>query len=436
MKKKMIAALLAGCMVLSLTACGAKGDSKKADGGGNVKIQFMHSMVEQERQEVVDSLIKEFEKQNPNIKVEQIPVNEDAYETKVTALGTSGELPEVMELGQDFAKTNAKNEFIDYEAVKNVIDKKGADSFYDGVLDVVKTEDGKNYTGVPISGWVQGIFYNTEMLKSKGFSEPKTWEDIKKIAEAFYDKGNKKYGIALPTVDGVFSEQVFSQFALSNDANVFDKDGKVVFNSDAMKEALKYYKELAAFTMPGSNDTTEVKDAFMSGSVPMALYSTYLIPAAYEAGMMDKLGFAVPANKEAATFGTVSVLSISADLKDAKKEAAEKFVSFMTEDKNNIAWLHMSPGGLQPVFKSVGESSDYLDNKVIQSYAGISKKISEAFNNLQIFGSVDGKNFLDMGDVTRKGVISKTVNSVTVNGKDVDKTVEEAQKQIEEIVGK
>ena len=60
--------------------------------------------------------------------------------------------------------------------------------------------------------------------------------------------------------------------------------------------------------------------------------------------------------------------------------------------------------------------------------------ISNAFNNLQIFGSVYGKNFLDMGDVTRKGVISKAINDITVNGKDIAETIKNAQKEIEEIV--
>lgn len=432
MKKRVVTIVLAGCLILSTVACGAKESGKNKE--GKVKIQFMHSMVEQERQEVVDELIEKFEDENAGIEVEQIPVNEDAYETKVTALGTSGELPAVMELGQDFAKTNAKNEFIDFKSVKSVIDKIGQESFYGKVLDIVKTEDGENYTGVPVSGWVQGIFYNKKMLQEKGFEAPENWEDIRKIAEAFCDKDNKKYGIAIPTVDGVFSEQVFSQFALSNDANVFDVDGNVVFDTPEMTEAFEYYKMLSEYTMPGSNDTTEVKDAFMNGSVPMALYSTYLLPAIYEEGMTDQIGFAVPTNKSAATFGTVSVLSISADLKDEEREAAEKFVAFMMEDENNIKWLHMSPGGLQPVLNSVAQSESYMDNEVIKSFEAISQDISDAFNNLQIFGSVDGKNFLDMGDVTRKGVISKAINDITVNGKDIAETIKNAQKEIEEIV--
>ncbi|MGQ7115536.1 hypothetical protein ACUOFC_61590, partial [Escherichia sp. TWPC-MK] len=41
------------------------------------------------------------------------------------------------------------------------------------------------------------------------------------VAQKLNDPANKKYGIALPTAESVLTEQSFSQFALSNQANVF-----------------------------------------------------------------------------------------------------------------------------------------------------------------------------------------------------------------------
>ena len=79
----------------------------------------------------------------------------------------------------------------------------------------------KSYIAAPISGWVQGIWYDKEKLSEAGFSEPENWDDILKIAQHFTDKENKQYGIAMPTAEGTMSEQAFSQFALSNGANVF-----------------------------------------------------------------------------------------------------------------------------------------------------------------------------------------------------------------------
>lgn len=81
----------------------------------------MHMQVEQERQDVLSEVIKKFEKENPNIKVEQMPVGEDDYDSKITTLGGNGELPAVIEFSQDQAKTSVKNQFITHRQQMTLI---------------------------------------------------------------------------------------------------------------------------------------------------------------------------------------------------------------------------------------------------------------------------------------------------------------------------
>lgn len=441
--KRLLALATAMVLTVSVVGCTPKAPvaaepaaapTAAAEPAKEVKIQFMHTMVEQERQEVITGIIKDFEAKNPGITIEQMPTDEDSYETKITALGGSGELPAIMEMSQDQAKLNAKNNFIDFSAVKEAIDSRGEAAFFDGVLNVIKTEDGANYIGVPIGGWVQGIWYNKAEFQKKGLAAPDTWENITAAAKAFSDPSNRKYGIALPTAADTFAQQGFSQFALSNNANVLNADGKANFNTPEMIEALTYYKSLYKYTMQGSNDVPVVKDAFMNGSAAMAIYSTYMIPSLYEAGTMGDIGFAVPKNKSGAAFGCVGLTTIKADMSKEERDAAVKFLSYLLTDEVNIKWLHMSPGGQQPVLKSVAASPEYLNNPVIQSFAGIAGDISGAFNNLQDFGSVDGKNFLIMGDITSTGVVSNAVNRVTVKGEDPAKVAAEANAEIEALL--
>lgn len=426
--KKILSMFLVLMLAVGLTACGGKKEN------GKVTIEFMHSSVEQERLAVITDLISKFEKENPNIKVKQVPVEEDAYNTKVVTLASSGKLPAVIEVGQDYAKVMDKDELIDKDAVKSIISKVGEDKYYEGALKLLKTEDGKNYTGVPISGWVQGIWYNKQMLADKGFAEPKNWDDVLKIAKAFTNSGSKKYGIAIPTVEGGFSEQAFSQFALSNNANMFDSKGDLTLNTPEMKEALNYYKELSKYTMPGSNDVTEVKDAFMNGSAPMAVYSTYILPAVYEEGKTNNIGFVIPTEKTKAVYGTVSAYTISSGLDDEQKAAAKKLVEFMAKPENNTKLVLMSPGGSQPVNKDVTESKEYKENKVVNSFGELSTEIASAFDNIQVFGLVDNKNFLIMGDVTSSGAVAKLINEVTVGGKSVDSAIKEAGEKLKGVL--
>lgn len=257
-------------LISALVACALMSgcDDKKKE---NVAIEFMHSSVEQERQAVITRLIERFEKANPGITVKQVPVEEDAYNTKVTTLARSGALPEVIEISHDYAKVMDKEQLLDREAIKAAVAQVGENQFFDGVLRIVRTEDGTAWTGVPISAWLGGVWYHKSRLAEVGISEPQDWQSLLNAATLLNKPSDKKYGIALPTAESVMTEQAFSQFALSNGANAFDASGNITLNTPEMREALEFYRELAALSMPGSNDVMEIKDAFMNGTAPMAI---------------------------------------------------------------------------------------------------------------------------------------------------------------------
>lgn len=435
MKRRLISALLITAMAATLVAgCGKKSGESGKSGDGKVHIQFMHMQVEQERQDAVSGIIDKFQKANPDIVVESVPVNEDDYDSKIATQGGNGELAAVVEYSQDQAKTSVANQFTDVDAVKEVVDAKGEDAFYEGALKVTKTEDGSSYVGVPVSSWVQGIWVNEAMLAEKNLSAPTTWEEVLAVAEAFHDPGNQMYGIALPTSDSAFTEQVFSQFALSNGANVFDGNKGVTVDTPEMKEALEYYKSLAAFSMPGSTEVADVNDAFVGKHAPMAMYSTYILGNVKDAGFADDLTLVLPNRKTEAAYGCITVLGIAAGMDEERTEAAKKFVSFMLEDENNVDWLNMAPGGVQPVIKSVDEMPEYTDLEARKAYVHMKEEIGNAVANLQLFGAVDGKNFTEMGDVTNTGVISKMVNNVVVQNADVAAELSTAQAAVEKLM--
>ncbi len=102
-----VAALLSGC---------------KEDKPQQVTIEFMHSSVEHERQAVIRGLIDRFQKENPTITVKQVPVEEDAFNTKMITLARSGALPEVIEVSHDYARVMDKESLIDHKAVKALIE--------------------------------------------------------------------------------------------------------------------------------------------------------------------------------------------------------------------------------------------------------------------------------------------------------------------------
>ncbi|MGY4107396.1 ABC transporter substrate-binding protein [Aeromonas encheleia] len=414
--------------MMGLTGCEKKEEK--------TTIEFMHSWVEQDRQAVVGNLIKEFEAKHPDIIVKQVPVEEDAYNTKVITLASSGKLPEVLEVSHDYAKVMDKDQLIDRDAVKQVIESVGVDNYQEGTLRLVRTEDGTSFTGSPINAWMQGIWYSKKALADHGIAEPHNWQELMTAAQAMNSPANKKFGIALPTAESVMTEQVFSQFALSNGANVFSAEGKITLNTPEMHEALNFYKQLAKSSMPGSNDVMEIRDAFMNGTVPMAFYSTYMLPSIYTEGKAADLGFVLPSQKSSVVYGNVVSLTISSGLEDAQKDAAKQFIEFIEQPENAADLVLMSPGALLPAIKGVASVDAYKNNEVVKTFAPLLTELTGEFKNLQAFGSVGDKNFISMGDVTSSGALAEMINQATVDNKSVDVLIPVAQGKIENMMAK
>ena len=436
MSKKKAFLLMSSLALGILAACGnnTNNNEEGGDGSGEVTIQFMTSSVEQERLTVIEGMIDRFEEENEGITVETVPVEEGQYNTNVVTLAQAGELPAVIEVGQDFAKTMANEQLIDVESTTQLVEDIGAQSYYEGALNLLSSEDGEGYLGVPLSGWVQGIWYSKEKFEEAGIEEPTNWEELLSAAEQLTDTTNNQYGIALPTVEGPFSEQGFSQFALSNNANILDADGNLNLDTPEMREALEMYQELAEYTMPGSNDTTQVNDAFSNGSAAMALYSTYILPGIYENGDPNDIGFIIPTEESEAVYGSVTALTISGGLEEAEKDAAEAFIAFMAEPENMTEWVLMSPGGAQPVSDEVTNSEDYQSNEVVQAFGELSTEIAVSFDAIQVFGLVEGQNFTHMGAITGSNAIGTLINQITVGDASIDEAITEAQSTIEDVM--
>jgi len=144
MKKKLLFVLATFMLAITLIGC-SSGSNEDTEGSDNVIIEFMHTSVEQERIDVIDGLVEKFESEHPNIKVEQVVTEESNLNTKIITLAQSGELPEVVEVGQDYAKVMDKDELIDKDSVSKIIEEVGEETFK-MLLNVLSGQTTKNET--------------------------------------------------------------------------------------------------------------------------------------------------------------------------------------------------------------------------------------------------------------------------------------------------
>ncbi|MGM0878203.1 MAG: ABC transporter substrate-binding protein [Bacillota bacterium] len=431
---KMIKLFSVFALVLSILAACNSGNSGAGGEQEEVTVQFWHSQVEEERVKVIKDIVAKFEEANPGLKVEQVPVPEEDFSTKISASLAANQMPALVEVGVDQALFLGSEKVLETKMHEEIINDIGKDDFFAGALSTMKNAEGEGYYGVPVAGWVQGIWYREDLFKEKGLEAPTTWENILKAAETFHDPDNKKYGIVIGTTKDDFAEQTFSQFALSNNAQIFGEHGKVNFNSPEMIEALDYYKKLAEFTPPGAESWREAREMYLAENAPMVMYSSYIMSDLVSKDMADVTGFATPEKQTKATFGQITSLAIPNTVTDEQKDAAKKFISFLMEKENYIDFLHMSPGGANPTLTSIAEAPEYLDNEILKAYGDEATNIAYGLDNLRRFGFQDGVTYPVMGDISAKFIIGEALYNLTEGGKSAEEVAKVANEKMVETV--
>ncbi|MFV0137224.1 extracellular solute-binding protein [Streptomyces sp. HMX87] len=188
------ASAAAGLGMTALSGCG--GDS---DGGasGTTTIEWWNISTTQPTKDVWAALAKEFEAQNPKVKVKIVQLENDAYKSKMTALTASGKLPDIFHTWGG----GVLRQQVDAGLVEDLTDR--TKEWADGLLPVAKEPyliDEKVY-GIPFDIGMVGFWYNKAHFAKAGIgSPPTTWsgfldavralkaEDITPIALAGKEK--------------------------------------------------------------------------------------------------------------------------------------------------------------------------------------------------------------------------------------------------------
>ncbi len=408
-------------------------------------IEFWHCEVEQNRQDTISSLVARFQEASPGIIVKTQAAEENDMRTKLTTAQAARKLPNLVALSSELILRLGNANLLDRRAAAEVIDGLGRNEFYDGALGFVASPEGGHYA-VPYSGWVQGIWYRKDWFEAQNLPAPTTWESILAAAKAFNAPDDRVYGIILGTAKDLYAEQLFTQFALSNKAFLFSSDGKVTFNTPEMVEALRYYKELSKYTPPGPETWREARDLYLNGTCAMMFYSTFIMDdigveatgfkGAIVRDLVKKTGFApYVQHKVPASFGAISAYGITSTSSPEQVEACKKLITFLMTNDAYIKFLHMGPGGFNPVLKSVAVSPDYLEQPVLKAWGETYKTIAQGLDSIQTFALREGRIFPDYGNISSQLIIGEALYNLTERDWTPEQTAEWAQKRMEQSIG-
>jgi multiple sugar transport system substrate-binding protein len=433
-----VATSLAGCLG-SLYGGGDDGTEGKNGGnqGGNggSSITFWTTQVENDRQQVIKELIKGYESSHET-SIQMRTVKEDELPTRISSARASNTLPTVAEFGLSPMQKLGSSGLLSKSAAKGVIESIGRDKFYDGALNLTRAPDGGHYA-VPMHGWVQGFWYRKSVLEENGLKQPTTWNALLNAAKTLHKPNKNQFGIVVGTKKTSFARQCFTPFARSNGARVFDKQGNIVFDNKEMIEALEFYGKLAQYTPPGKDTWKTANHTYLNKQCHLVEYSSYLMGDAAKAGskMVKDTGFAPHVEKKRkSSFGQVVTLSHFSSASKQKLKAGKKYTEYLMTGDNYVKWLHMAPGGMNPVLKPTAQSKQFKNDETLKAWGSTLKDISGAFENIERFGYVEGKSFPKLGQITNKYLIAEAVSRVA-GGDDAATVAKEQAKKMREAIG-
>lgn len=349
-----IVGLLAGCGSNTVNPSnGASPDGGKSP-AGEVKLKMT---VLPDDLDEFQAAYEEFQKENPNIKVEFETIPQKQYYDKLRLQLSSGEAIDLFGGNMDsFLDTGILEELDDYIKQSNT-DVSGFGPLYD-TLKV----NGKVY-GLPYrkSNWM--LYYNKTLFDQAGVDYPKadmTWDEFRELAQKM-TKGSgadKIYGAYLQQWP-----QTWYMQAVQSGASIIDKD-LTPFHK-ALQLRVDMEKDGSIMTWSEQVTTSaHYNSAFQKGNVAMNLIGDWHIVQLRKAEDEGKISFdwdvvpiphpeGVPANTSLAT-----PVSVMINKNSKHKEEAYKVLEFMT-----------GPKGAK-VFAANGLLTGFTNEEIKQAYIG------------------------------------------------------------------
>lgn len=422
---------LAWMLLLSLTvmtaACGSSSD-KDAEGGkdGQETIKFMQYTASGGQEDTLKDMIKKFEEQNPDIKVDAEIVDFQNYTTKLNTMVASKTAPDVFEVGyENFMTYASQNVVRDLSDVIAADKDFKPDAYKKLAYDAFKYKDKQMGMVESFSDVV--LFYNKDLFDAKQVAYPQdswTWKDELTAAQQLTD--------AKKGVWGTYSPIQFYEFyktIAQNGGGIFDKDGKPTVNSAANQEALQWMIDKADkyhVSPPLNDDTFSQPDAdinaFKAGQIAMFRTGIWNMPRFADAGFKWDIALE-PGNTQKAHHFFADGLAVSADTKYA--EAAWKFLKFMSSDPYVVEQRIAKNWSIPAV-----SDDSMLDAYFKQTPPESKKKVIEALDSLVL--PPVGPQPEKWNEIST--AVGEELDKAKLGASDVQTALDKAQQKLEDIM--
>ncbi|MFF0016822.1 ABC transporter substrate-binding protein [Streptomyces sp. NPDC005374] len=421
-RRAAIAVALGSVLALTATACGddgsGSGGDKGDEGSGKGKIVFWDNNGGV-RTDVWKEVIAEFQKANPDIKVEYVGIASTEYQSKVDTAIQGGGLPDVGGVGAamlaGFSAQNAL-EPLDDRLAKSSLNGKLNENMVES-LKAAGGGDGTLYS-IPTSANNGVLYYRTDLFKAAGLDEPTTWEKFYDAAAKLTDAKKNKFGYTIRGGAGSIAQALDASYGQSGITSFWNGD-KTTLNDPKNVAALEKYAALYKKDTPAAdlnNDFTKMVAQWDSGTIGMLNHNLGSYQDHVKALGADKFrGIPQPigANgKRVQVSNPVDGLGVFKSSKN--KDAAWKFIEFATSKAENSkfnksagqvpsnndaakdSWIaEAEPTKLAAAALTDGSTSIVQLPYYLPDWNTISKADNEPNFQKVLLGDMSAKDFLD-----------------------------------------
>ncbi|MBD8080236.1 ABC transporter substrate-binding protein [Cellulosimicrobium arenosum] len=345
--RQAIALTLAGALAVStLAACSSSGsgdddgDGGSTDGGKvTLKVVSLLPGSEQEAIDAFNAQVEEFETANPDIDIEP-----EEYEWKATTFAAQlagNTLPDVFEIPFTDAKTLVENgQLADLDAQFRELPY--ADKFNPAIIEAGTGPDGHVYAIPAKNVYGVGLHYNRDLFEAAGLDPddpPTTWDEVREDAKTISDANEGVAGYMQMSQNNTGGWQLtVNTFARGGRTQEVADDGSATstLSNEGTKDALEWLQAMRwEDNSLGSNfllDWGTINQAFAAGQVAMYTSGSDVYTALVQTNAIDPEMYGLAAlpleGDDAGVLTGGTLAAMPADVDDAKKEAAMKWIDF------------------------------------------------------------------------------------------------------------
>jgi multiple sugar transport system substrate-binding protein len=369
-----------------------------AVGAQPVEIEYWQYTFAQ-RVQAIDELIKRFEAENPGIKVKHTHVPYDDFRLKIAAAIPAGQGPDVVQLFYGWLQDYLKAKLLQPLPAEQFDPAEIERDFFPLVKQM---KVGGQYYGVPTAVRSLALFGNLKLVREAGLDPakpPRTLDELVEAAKKLTKRdpaGNLlQAGIALDM--GLQDHHWIREVLIRQmGGQPYSADGKAVaYNSPAGVRAVTWYTDLVSrHKVSQFGFMTDGVTAFRAGKAGLMIDGSFRLGALDGQAGLEYAVAELPAHEgKRSNFASYWVNGITPKATGAKKEAAAKFLRFITTPAAMELWLEKV--GELPARKAVAER-DAVKNH--PKFGPFIRGLAYAEATFFVNETAQRKTFMDMVD--------------------------------------